>query len=150
MVSGKSNLEAVATEARRVLDGAAGLEGLSDFGSKALSAIAVGMSGQFSSSEIIAAKQERKSRVGASVQGAFQQSNMSGNPTDFSKRLITQYSSMSAEEREAAGLDQSYYDAIVKNYETSMRISQALSASTFTAGTASCSSNGSMSLLNFL
>lgn len=150
-VSENGNLEGIAVEARKVLDRISGangqMEGLSRFGSRTLSAIAVNVSDQFSDREIIAAKHEIKSRVGASVQSAFQQANTSGDPTNFSKRLIAQYSSMSAEEREAAGLDKSYYDAIVKNYETSQRISQTLNIGTSGVRT---SSGGSLSLLNFL
>lgn len=149
--AGNDRLDLVADEARAVLDGIQAskgrIEGLSEFGSRTLSAIAANISNQFSSSEIVAAKFEMKSRVGASVQNAFQQASSSGDPTEFSKRLIAQYSAMSAEERDAAGLDSGYYDAIVKNYETSLRISQALNGGI--SGTATPANNGP-SLLNFL
>ncbi len=144
--STNDNINGVTDEARKVLDSINDAQGrmdrLSGFGSRALSAIALNTSDQFSNSEAMAAKHEMKSRVRANVQGAFQLAGMSGDPTAFSKRLIAQYSSMSAAEREAGGLDGNYYDAIVKNYETSLRISQA-----FNTGP---SSGGTASLLNFL
>jgi hypothetical protein len=137
--------ENAAANARAVLDriyGAkGGLEELSGFGSRSLSAIALNRSQQFSSSEIVAARNEMKSRVGDAVRNAFQGASASGDPTAFSKRLIAQYSAMSAEEREAAGLDQGYYEAINQNYEISLRISRAFGQ----PGTA-----GGTSLLNFL
>jgi hypothetical protein len=145
-VSINGNIDVVAAEARTVLDSIdntkGNMEGLTDFGSRTLSAIALNVSDQFSNREVAAAKHEVKSRLGADVQSALQQSSLSGDPTDFSKRLISQYSSMSVEEREAAGLDESYYDTIVKNYETSLQISQ-----TYTTGT---TGGGVMSLLNYL
>lgn len=150
-ISKNGNIDVVAAEARRVLDSidsAQGrMDGLSGFGSRALSVIALNMSDQFSNSEAMAAKHEVKSRLGAAVQDAFQLAGITGDPTDFSKRLIAQYSSMSTEEREAGGLDKNYYDTIVKNYETSLQVSQAFNTGTSSGGT---SFGGARNLLDFL
>lgn len=118
-------------DARTVLDGIYQKSGdhrdFSAFGSRTLSAIALNTSEAFSSREVMTAQAEVKSRVSSSVQAAFRHAGNSTSPTAFSKQLIAQYSSMSAEEREVAGFNQEYYDAIMKNYETSLTIAQAFS-----------------------
>lgn len=153
-LSGKTDMDALSSQARAVLDsiGSASdrIDELTKFGNQSLSAIALNTSGSFTSSEVMAAKHEMQSRVGAEVQSAFQLSGASGDPTDFSKRLIAQYSSMSAEERQAAGLDDNYYDAIVSNYQTSMQISQAMNTGPQMMAGTSAAAGSTTSLLNFL
>lgn len=134
----------VSDDARAGLDNiyakAGDLKDLSKFGSRALSAIVLNRTDTFTSTEIAAARSEMKSRLGQSVQSAFQSAGSTGDPTAFSKKLIAQYGSMSVEEREAAGLDDKYYNTIVKNYETSLNITKMF------GGTGSGGSN----LLSFL
>lgn len=136
----------VATDARAVLnkiyETGGEVDALRKFGSRTLSVIALDKSDKFSSSEISGARAEIKSRHGKFVQSTFQSAGSTGDPTAFSKKLIAQYASMSAEEREASGLTKEYYGAIVKNYETSLKISQAFSG--FSAG------GGSLSLVNYI
>lgn len=125
----------------RLYDRGGDARDVSTFGSKTLSAIATNDTGAFTSSEILSAKREMKTRLGADVQQAFQSGGLGSDPTTFSKYLIAQYSSMTTQEREAAGLDQNYYNTIMQNYETSQKISQMLGTS---------SSGGGTSLLNYL
>ncbi|MEX0298736.1 MAG: hypothetical protein AB3N28_06675 [Kordiimonas sp.] len=143
--SKRRNILDIAADARTVIDRvysqSGNINALKDFGSRTLSAIALNKSDKFSSSEISAAKTEMKARVGKNVQGAFQSAGGSGDPTAFSKKLIAQYASMSSEEREAAGMTKDYYNTIVKNYETSLKISQAFGSSF---------GGGSLSLANYL
>lgn len=140
-----SDTATYAAGARTALDRIYGRGGdprdLDAFGTKTLSAIATDRSDTFSSSEILAAKREMKTRVGSAVRHAFQSGGLGTDPTSFSKYLIAQYSSMTAEEREAAGLDKNYYNAIRQNYETSQTISQTLGIGSSGSGT---------SLLNYL
>lgn len=119
----------------------------SRFGGRSLSAIILNAGDQFNNAEVRAAKSEVDSRVGKLVLNAFQSSGGSNDPAAFSKSLIAQYESLSSEERVAAGFTQQYYNTIVSNYETSVRISESFSdlfASGASGGT------GTPSLFQFL
>lgn len=102
----------------------------------------------FNSHEEHIARVEMNSRVRKAAQAALQSSTLSNDPTAFSKNLIAQYQSISSEERAAAGFTQEYYDALVKNHETSSTILQALSGVSNSSG--SSASGGVLSLLNYL
>lgn len=119
----------------------------SRFGGRSLSAIILNEGDQFNNAEVRAAKTEVDSRVGKIVLTAFQSSSGSNDPTSFSKSLIAQYESLSSEERVAAGFTQQYYNTIVSNYESSVRISEAFSG-LFSSGASG--GNGVPSMFQFL
>ncbi|NKB58451.1 MAG: hypothetical protein GKS00_19155 [Alphaproteobacteria bacterium] len=121
---------------------------LSRFGGRSLSAIVLNSGSKFDTNEIHAAKTEVNSRVSNIVLEAFKRSNASNDPTAFSKNLIAQYNSLSIEEREAAGLTPAYYNTILSNHETSVKLAEAFSAFAQPGGTAQGS--GVFSLLQFL
>jgi len=133
----------ITKDARSILDNiysnSGDLQELSKLSTRSLSAIALNRSDTFTRLEITAAKSEMRSRIGQTVQSAFQEAGTTGDPTAFSKKLIAQYDTMSAEEREAAGLGKGYYNSLVTNYETSLSISRTFAAS-----------NGVSSLLDYL
>lgn len=117
----------------------------SRFGSRALSAISLNRDGDFNSSEVQAAKTELQSRVGQGVQSALRSSGQGNDPTAFSRNLISQYQTMSVEEREAAGFTPEYYLNLKRNFESSQAISQLF------AGLAGSSGSGSsLNLMSFL
>lgn len=117
----------------------------SRFGSRDLSAISLNRDSDFTGSEVQAAKSELQSRVGQGVQSAFRSSGQSNDPTAFSKNLISQYQSMSSEEREAAGFTPEYYVNLKRNFESSQAISQLF------AGLGGPSGSGSsLNLMSFL
>jgi hypothetical protein len=120
----------------------------SRFGGRSLSAIVLNAGDQFNNAEVRAAKTEVDSRVGKIVLSAFQSSGRSNDLTAFSKNLIAQYESLSGEERVAAGFTQAYYNTIVSNYETSVRISESFSG--FFASGGSAGINGIPSMFQFL
>ncbi len=118
---------------------------LSGFGNRALSAISLNRDESFSSREVLAAKEELQTRVGKTVQDAFRSSGPTNDPTAFSKNLIAQYQTMSAEEREAAGFSPEYYVTLKQNFESSQAMSQLF------AGLGGPSASGSsLNLMSFL
>lgn len=118
---------------------------LSGFGNRALSAISLNRDGSFSSSEVLAAKEELQTRVGKTVQEAFRSSGPRNDPTSFSKNLIAQYQTMSVEEREAAGFTPEYYVTLKQNFETSQAMAQLF------AGLGGPSASGSsLNLMSYL
>jgi ribosomal protein S12 methylthiotransferase accessory factor YcaO len=144
----------VAKDARAALDKqraaaeAAGKPLVFDFsalGSRGLSAISLNQDGLFSRSEVRAARDEMSSRVGRTVQEALRSAGAANDPTAFSKNLISQYQTMSVEEREAAGFTPEYFLNLQRNYESSQAISQL-----FAGFSGTSESGSSFSLLNFL
>lgn len=113
------------------------------FSGRSLSAVALNSNEQFSDSEVRAAKMEIRLRSANALRVAFSQSQSASEPTAFAQNIISQYGSMSSEEREAAGWDEDFYNQIVSSYETSSRLSEMMS------GFAS-SSGGALSLMNYL
>lgn len=118
---------------------------LSRFGNRTLSAISLNREGDFSSSEVQAAKTELQSRVGQTVQTAFRSSGQGSDPTAFSRNLISQYQSMSVEEREAAGFTAEYYVNLKRNFESSQAISQLFAGLSGPTG-----SGSSLNLMSYL
>lgn len=100
----------------------------SNFDTRSLSAIAQNEGGQFERSEMHAARMEVHSRSGRAILAAFRNAQEVGGPATFAKNIITQYSSMSGEERETAGWTPEFYETVVQNYETSSRIISMLSS----------------------
>ncbi len=120
------DINAVASDVRTVLDkqyasatkdGAAtspndGDIDFAKFDSRSLAAVALNKGGQFSEHEIAQAAAEVTARTHANVSSAFARSQ-GGDASAFGKSLITQYTAMSAEERDAAGWTPALYDKMV-------------------------------------
>jgi hypothetical protein len=93
------------------------LADLSALDNRSLSAISLNQDQLFSKEETFAAKRELDSRNRASILSALKQSQVSGNPADFSLGLLTAYSGMSAEERTAANWTPAFRDNAVQSYK---------------------------------
>lgn len=115
---------------------------LSLFDGRSLSAIALNNNDNFSHREVSEANKEVRSRSGKAILAAYQSSRASNDPTTMAKNLISEYGSMSEEERQAAGWTEGFYNTIVSNYQSSAQITQMLSNAS--------SSQGPMSLFDFL
>ncbi|MHC2468668.1 hypothetical protein [Bradyrhizobium embrapense] len=91
---------------------------LSSLDNRSLSAITLNQDNKFSGEEIFAAKQELNTRTRLAVLDALKQSQSAGDPRQFSLGILKQYSSMSAEERQAANWTQDFQDAAIKSYKS--------------------------------
>jgi len=126
---------------------------VSQFSGRSLSAIALNSNDQFSDTEVRAAKTEVRTRSGNAILAAYEQSKSSSDPTSLAKNIISQYGSMSSEERQAAGWSDDFYKTVLSNYQTSASIAQMFSSSASRQGSmfsGSASGQGGMSLSNFL
>ncbi|MCP1842576.1 hypothetical protein ACVIHI_004507 [Bradyrhizobium sp. USDA 4524] len=94
------------------------LADLSSLDNRSLSAISLNQDKKFSTEEIFAAKQELNTRTRLAVLDALKQSQTAGDPRQFSLGILKQYSSMSAEERQAANWTQDFQDAAIKSYKS--------------------------------
>lgn len=91
---------------------------LSDFSSRALSAIALNEGEQFSSAEIKAAKDEIAGRARQVLLSCISNANESSDPTALAQNLISAYGSLSDEERQAVGWGGDFYQAALANYKS--------------------------------
>ncbi|MBO9708807.1 MAG: hypothetical protein J7521_11390 [Caulobacter sp.] len=121
------DIKAVASDVRAVLDkqyAAATGEGMardkdsgkidfSRFDDRSLAAVALNKGEQFSDHEIAQAAAEVKARSRDSVSNAYKSTAGTGDASAFGKSLITQYASMSDEERQASGWTPALYDKMV-------------------------------------
>jgi len=94
------------------------LADLSSLDNRSLSAISLNQDKKFSTEEIFAAKQELNTRTRLAVLDALKQSQTAGDPRQFSLGILKQYSSMSAEERQATNWTQDFQDAAIKSYKS--------------------------------
>lgn len=94
------------------------LADLSSLDNRSLSAISLNQDKKFSTEEIFVAKQELNTRTRLAVLDALKQSQTAGDPRQFSLGILKQYSSMSAEERQAANWTQDFQDAAIKSYKS--------------------------------
>jgi hypothetical protein len=85
---------------------------------RALSAVALNQGEQFSSEEVRSAKTELDSRTRANLLAAFEQAGSTSDPTSFSLGLLSSYSSMSTEERQAMNFTTDLRDMAVSQYKT--------------------------------
>jgi hypothetical protein len=99
---------------------------LSGFDSRSLSAMVLNAKGQFSDAEMGAAKAALHSKSGAALLAGFNNAAKSSDPTAFSQNVISIYSSMSAEERQAAGWSENFYKTAVDSYATTSKLAQML------------------------
>lgn len=94
------------------------LADLSSLDNRSLSAISLNQDNKFSVEEIHAAKQELNARTRLAVLDSLKQSLSAGDPRQFSLGILKQYSSMSAEERQAANWTPDFQDAAIKSYKS--------------------------------
>ena len=97
---------------------------LSGFASRTLSAIALNTGDQFSTAEADEAKSALRSKSGAALLAGFQAAAKSSDPTAFSQNIISIFGSMSAEERQAAGWSDDFYQAAVQSYQSTSKLTQ--------------------------
>ncbi|KKB80108.1 hypothetical protein VW35_06625 [Devosia soli] len=95
---------------------------LSGLSSRSLSAIVLDEEGQFSSQEVAAAKAQLRSKSSAVLMAGLKSAGQSSDPTAFSQNVISAFSSLSPEERQAAGWSDKLYEAAVANYSTSNKL----------------------------
>ena len=125
----------------------------SQFDSRSLSAIALNQDGKFSSVEASAAKAEINKRSSATVLAGLKAS--ASDPGSFAMNLLSAYSSMSPEERQAAGWSDKLYAAAVASYNTNAKLanmfagaSSGSNALSLLGGGSSSSGTNALSLLN--
>jgi len=94
------------------------LADLSALDNRSLSAISLNQDQKFSVEEIYAAKQELNTRTRLAVLDALKQSMSAGDLRQFSLGILKQYSSMSAEERQATNWTPDFQDAAIKSYKS--------------------------------
>lgn len=89
---------------------------------RALSAIALNQNNLFSLQEVQAAKKELNSRTRNSISSAMKQSQLNGDPSQFSLGVLQSYSAMSDEERLAVEWTPAFRETLVQNYKSTRGI----------------------------
>ena len=97
---------------------------MSAFDSRTLSSIALNTGNRFAIEESSAAQSALRTKSGAALLAGFQHAAKSSDPTAFSQNIISIYSSMSAEERQAAGWSDQFYQAAVESYTSTSKLTQ--------------------------
>ncbi|MDB5529037.1 MAG: hypothetical protein JWR51_2140 [Devosia sp.] len=97
---------------------------LSSFDSRSLSAIVLNQDDEFSDEEVTAANAILRSKGGAALIAGYQNAAKSSDPTAFSQNVIGIYSSMSAEERQALGWSDQFYQAAVNSFATTSKLTE--------------------------
>lgn len=97
---------------------------MSAFDSRSLSAIALNTGNKFTAEEVSAASTALRGKSGAALLAGFQSAAKSSDPTAFSQNIISIFSSMSTEERQAAGWSDQFYQAAVASYQTTSKLTQ--------------------------
>ncbi|KQN69957.1 hypothetical protein [Devosia sp. Leaf64] len=115
---------------------------LSDLSSRTLSSIVLDKEGQFSSQEVAAAKSELRTKSSAVLMAGLKSASKSSDPTAFSQNVISAFSSLSAEERQAAGWSDKLYEAAVANYSSSNKLMEMFNQLGASSGSASKSTPG--------
>ncbi len=110
---------------------------MSNFSSRVLSSIVLDMEAQFSTEETRAARSILQSRSGATLLSGFQTAGKSGDPTAFSQNIISAFSSMSAEERQAVGWSDQLYQTAMQSYVTTSKLMSMFNDMTGSSGTPS-------------
>jgi hypothetical protein len=95
---------------------------LSRFSSRALSAIVLDTSGQFTPTEVNAARAALQQKSGATLLAGFQAASKSGDPTAFSQNIIAAFTSLSDEERRAVGWSDQLYHAAMQAYASTSKL----------------------------
>ncbi len=89
---------------------------------RSLSAIALNQNNLFSLQEVQAAKKELNSRTRNSISSAMKQSQLSGDPSQFSLGVLQSYSAMTDEERLAVEWTPAFRETLVQNYKSTRGI----------------------------
>lgn len=121
---------------------------LSDLSSRTLSAIVLNEGGQFSADEIKAAQSTMRTKSSATLMAGLKAAGRSGDPTAFSQNIIAAFSSLSSEERQAAGWSDQLYEAAIANYTTSSKLAQMFDQ--LNASSSSTNKNSGFSLAGLL
>lgn len=95
---------------------------MSKFDSRSLSAIVLDTSGKFTAEEVSAARSAMRGKSGAALVAGFQNAAKSSDPTAFSQNIMSLFAGMSAEERQAAGWSEQFYQAAVDSYATTTKL----------------------------
>lgn len=119
----------------------------SGFDNQSLSAIVLNQGSQFSPQEVRAGKNELDLRNRTSILKAFQQSQSSADPRALSYSLLSQYSGMTAEQRQASNWTTGFRDTAVQNYKSASNL---LSMMSQASGGSSSDSSDSLSFLSTL
>lgn len=93
------------------------------FDDRSLSAIALNKGGQFSEHEAKEAAGEIRSRNREGVSSYWKAAQQSGDGSAFGRTLVSQYVSMSSEEREAVGWTPALYEKMVATQNLSAKLS---------------------------
>jgi len=121
---------------------------LSGLSSRSLSAIVLDQEGQFTSQEVAAAKSQLRTKSSSVLMAGLKSASQSTDPTAFSQNVISAFSSLSAEEREAAGWSDKLYEAAVANYSTSNKLLEMFNQ--LSAGSSSSNTGASFSFASLL
>lgn len=121
---------------------------LSALSSRSLSAIVLDDEGQFTSQEVAAAKSQLRTKSSSVLMAGLKSASQSTDPTAFSQNVISAFSSLSAEERQAAGWSDQLYEAAVANYSTSNKLLEMFNQ--LSAGSSSSNSGSSFSFASLL
>ena len=97
---------------------------MSRFESRVLSAIVLDTSGTFKTEEVSAANTALRGKSGAALLAGFQSAAKSSDPTAFSQNIMSIFGSMSAEERQAVGWSDQFYQAAVDSYTSTSKLTQ--------------------------
>lgn len=103
---------------------------VSSFSSRALSSIVLDTQGRFTAEEVNAARSVLQAKSGATLLNGFQSANKSGDPTAFSQNIISAFSSLTAEERQAVGWSDKLYEAAMQSYVTTSKLMDMFSQTT--------------------
>jgi len=95
---------------------------MSGFSSRTLSAIALNTGDQFTGEEVTQAERALRAKSGAALLAGFQNASRSSDPTAFSQNIMSIFSSMSAEERQAAGWSDKFYEAAMQSYVSTSKL----------------------------
>ncbi|MFT4253322.1 MAG: hypothetical protein QM608_12630 [Caulobacter sp.] len=109
-------------------DADAGTIDFSRFDDRSLSAVALNKGGGFSEHEVKEAAAEIRARSRDGVSSSWKSAQKSGDGSAFGRTLVSQYVSMSDEEREAAGWTPALYDKMVSLQNLSTRLSSMFDA----------------------
>lgn len=97
---------------------------MSKFDSRTLSSIVLDKTGKFTTEEVSAAQTAMRGKSGAVLLAGFQNAAKSSDPTAFSQNIMSIFSSLSVEERQAAGWSDAFYQAAIDSYNTTSKLTQ--------------------------
>jgi hypothetical protein len=120
---------------------------ISSLSSRTLSAMVLDTEGLFTAVEVQAAKAQLRSKSSAVLMAGLKSASQSSDPTAFSQNVISAFSSMSSEERNAAGWSDQLYQAAVANYTTSSKLLDMFNQLTASSSTKNSGSNFSFASL---